>query len=141
MRWERKIERRRFLRELLGSSACLVWGPSRLLSDLGLGAGPGSSLLQIVGEAGHGESAEAVGREYLRSRPLERLLLAACRWTGVLLGLGPPEGDGPPGGRKVEMIRRRIRRDFDRGRTVEVGGWILSLTEARLCALVALSAS
>ena len=34
----------------------------------------------------------------------------------------------------------RIRRDFVSGTTVEVEGWVLSVTEARLCALVALAA-
>jgi hypothetical protein len=38
-----------------------------------------------------------------------------------------------------ENIRRLIRDDYDEGRTVCVDGWILSITEARLCALATLS--
>jgi hypothetical protein len=41
-------------------------------------------------------------------------------------------------------LRRRIdaevQRDFDSGRTVTLNGWILSLTEARQCALFSLQA-
>ena len=35
-------------------------------------------------------------------------------------------------------FRRAVRRDFAEGRTLEVSGWLLSRTEASLCALVAL---
>jgi hypothetical protein len=36
------------------------------------------------------------------------------------------------------FIRRRIRRDFDYGETVRLNGWILSVTEARQCAMFSL---
>lgn len=37
-------------------------------------------------------------------------------------------------------IQDQIRRDFEAGRIVVVGGWVLALTEARQCALYSLSA-
>ncbi len=37
-------------------------------------------------------------------------------------------------------IRDRIRQDFAEGRTTDVNGWILSSTEARLCAITAIAA-
>src|ERR1700720_2887338 len=37
-------------------------------------------------------------------------------------------------------IKEQIRDDFGAGRTVIVGGWVLSETEARQCALYSLSA-
>jgi hypothetical protein len=37
-------------------------------------------------------------------------------------------------------IRRRVRRDFDVDDTVQVDGWLLSMTELRLCALAGLIA-
>ncbi len=39
----------------------------------------------------------------------------------------------------LARLHRQVRRDFELGRTVEVDGWILSITEARLSALVSLS--
>jgi hypothetical protein len=39
------------------------------------------------------------------------------------------------GQERTRFLARRIRADFARGRTVIVHGWILSITEARLCAL------
>jgi hypothetical protein len=37
------------------------------------------------------------------------------------------------------MLLHRHSQDFEHGRFVKVQGWILSVTEARLCALVALT--
>ena len=38
----------------------------------------------------------------------------------------------------ASRLQRQHLDEFARGRTAEVDGWVLSLTEARLCALVAL---
>ena len=35
------------------------------------------------------------------------------------------------------LLRARVREDFGQGRTIRVGGWVLSETEVRLCALAA----
>ena len=35
-------------------------------------------------------------------------------------------------------LEEQVRRDFDSGRTVTLNGWILSVTEARQCALFSL---
>lgn len=40
-----------------------------------------------------------------------------------------------------EGLARRIRRDFAERRTVQLDGWILSLTEARQCALYSILSS
>ena len=37
-----------------------------------------------------------------------------------------------------ERLRARVRLDFQEHQTVKVNGWLLSVTEARLAALVAL---
>jgi len=37
-----------------------------------------------------------------------------------------------------EGVTRRIAMDFEEGHTVQVNGWILSITEARQCALYSL---
>lgn len=77
--------------------------------------------------------ARRVGRAYLDDHPdeaderaLVRLLDEEPGWQGVW--------EGSPA-RIAELARRTIRRDYQRGRTVPVDGWILSRTEARLCGL------
>lgn len=87
----------------------------------------------------HRDSARIIGHEYLRVAPAEAT-------PEVLLTLLV---DRLPAGHRTlriasdrelrEFLLLAARRDFGEGRTVEVGGWIISLTEARLCALTALS--
>jgi hypothetical protein len=36
-------------------------------------------------------------------------------------------------------VLRSVHKDFEDGRVVNLGGWIVSLTEARLCAVAALA--
>lgn len=80
-------------------------------------------------------SARTVGKEYLRRAPEEadRLLLvnaicgSDCELQRALL-------DGDDGRLRI-AVRNRLRRDFADGRTVLLDGWLLSRTEARLCAL------
>lgn len=78
-------------------------------------------------------SAVVVGREILRRQPREltpERLLAELEATGV------------SGGGDVELataLRARVHTDFATGQTLQVHGWLLSRTEARLCALAALS--
>jgi hypothetical protein len=87
----------------------------------------------------HRESAIVVGLEYLQYRPgeadVDRLvdLICLCR----------PERRAELARAKVERLREVLklqqREDFRYSRIVKVHGWILSETEARLCALVALT--
>jgi hypothetical protein len=79
------------------------------------------------------EPARRVGRSYLDDHPEEaderalvRLLDAEPGWQHAW--------EGSPA-RIAAIARRTIRLDYEHGRTVSVGGWILSRTEARLCAL------
>jgi len=84
---------------------------------------------------GHRRSSRIVGRAYLASAPdpcdaasLQRQLLPTDpgRSSALLDDVG----------RLRRYVRGRIEDDFDSGRTVQVHGWVLSETEARLCALV-----
>jgi hypothetical protein len=84
----------------------------------------------------HHASARTVGLEYLRTRPGEadvRLLLEAiCR--------GDRERFRCADAMHVRrLIGEQQCSDFAHGRTVQVDGWILSETEARLCALAAVT--
>ncbi len=40
-----------------------------------------------------------------------------------------------------EMLKNEIKQDFETGKIVIVKGWVLSITEARQCALYSLSES
>src|SRR5947209_10503785 len=82
-----------------------------------LGAGPVRAIgaryrAMQAGERG----AEALRRAILASRPLSERLFGATNPSLATL----------------------VREDFEQGRTVVVDGWILSVTEARQCALFSL---
>ena len=68
------------------------------------------------------QSAAAVGEAYLSGHPQEAD-------ATLLAGALAPGGD----------VRHQVRADFAAGRVVRVDGWLLALTEARLCALAALA--
>jgi hypothetical protein len=59
----------------------------------------------------------------------------------VLLGEAGSEQhrEPPEAGDLLAFFRERFAEDFGRGNTVMIGGWVLSRTEARLCALAVLS--
>ena len=88
---------------------------------------------------GRPASAAAVGRAYLADHPDEadRDRLAAQ------LGAGLRCQDCDPARSDTARLRaglaRQLRADFGQSRVVRVDGWVLSLTEARLCALAALT--
>jgi hypothetical protein len=67
----------------------------------------------------------ALGRAYLRRYPDEAS-------QGRLAGLVPSD---------PVRRARRVRADFAAGRVVSLGGWVLSRTECRYCALHALAGS
>lgn len=89
---------------------------------------------RLVELAGSKEDWARIGRAYLQTDPPEADL---ARLTSELADTL----DGPSFGTREELERRvarAIQADFAGGRLVEVGGWQLSLTEARLCAVTAL---
>jgi hypothetical protein len=132
------MRRRRFLAVVLWSWALGLCRPP------GAGAAPQRGRVRDPAAATladvwvRPDSAAIVGREYLRHAPGEAN-------AQVLLGL---IGSTWPGGaaelrdggteRFRDSLRRQQREDFEHGRVVNVGGWVLSVTEARLCALAAL---
>jgi hypothetical protein len=80
-------------------------------------------------------SARAVGRAYLARFPeegepvaLTRLILEGMAFSGAeASGLGEHE--------LQTRIAARSREDFAEGDIAQIGGWLLSRTEGRLCAL------
>ena len=84
------------------------------------------------------ESARIVGLEYLRVVPIE----ADARQLTKLICSHWQERYGETAHADIAQIKqlllRQQRDDFEKDRIVRVHGWILSETEARLCALAAL---
>ena len=102
------------------------------------------------------------GRRSQRSRRWFLRVMAGTAAGSMLVGPQPPVLSGNAGARAVgaaflrafpaqadvtmltravgrrATVLRRIRRDFEKGRVLVLEGWVLSETEARLCALVAL---
>ena len=105
------IPRRRFLELSAGAAAALVLTP---------GAGPRTGWLDVAAAAN-------VGRRYLRAHPEDREFGDVAALLARSMG-----GDALAG------IRRAVARDFRTQRVVVVDGWVLSRTEARLCAHLAL---
>ena len=80
-----------------------------------------------------------LGQRYLEQAPAEKDIVILVR---EILGRSPATtatADGPGSGVGLRAeVEDRVQGDFAAGRTVLAGGWILSLTEARQCALFSL---
>lgn len=131
------LSRRALLQRLawLGMSATL-------LRTREVGAGASAWLRApsdpVAGLLRHGTSAAVVGTEYLRIRPEEadaEMLRRRC---------GLPDAPSDKFGsaalmRLAEKLLDQHRDDFRAGRVIELGGFTLSVTELRLCAIVSLA--
>ena len=91
-------------------------------------------VLELKDVLDYGPSTELIGKQYLRKVPAERdpallteLIFSTFEWKTFL------EGD------IRILIRNRVKQDFAEDRVVRLGHWILSQTEARLCALTFLA--
>ena len=86
-------------------------------------AKPEPALLSLFRDK---QAAARLGRAYLEGRPSADL--ASLEWPSL-----------PAGGALRRRVARQIRADFAAGRVVCVQGWLLSETEARICAMAALA--
>jgi hypothetical protein len=84
------------------------------------------------------ESARAIGLEYLRIVPAEANVRRLTHLIGSSWYQPYDETAHADIGKIKKILLRQQREDFEKGRIVELQGWILSQTEARLCALAAL---
>ncbi|AOY81254.1 hypothetical protein BJP36_16440 [Moorena producens JHB] len=86
-------------------------------------------LTAFLGQFPHLQHCQGIGLGYLQQYPevgrLEQLLQAITK--DFLL----PDSQSDP----FNWLRNQIRTDFAQKNTVQVEGWILSKTEAQLCAL------
>jgi hypothetical protein len=120
------LTRRRFLLLIAASAGASAAAWRLLVDDRPTGVRPTGVLAELFDDYA---AARAVGREYLKSHAEEegkqRLI--------VLLSL---REDLPPAFLR-ERMRAAVRADYTESRVVLVGGWYLSFSEARLCALTA----
>jgi hypothetical protein len=132
------VHRRNFLRIVLSVGTLVSTG--QLKHHLVTTASPSTDdllTLKLTDFYSDKESARIVGLEYLRTVPTERD-------AGELAKLicSPLDHDQILRASTVEikaLLRHQQREDFENERIVKVNGWILSQTEARLCALAALA--
>jgi hypothetical protein len=99
---------------------------------------PDPAVERLVGLFKHRDSARAIGAAYLALHPAE-----ANTDHLVEVITHPPEDPlliAHAGDAELRAwVRRRQAHDFATGNIVKLDGWLLSATEARLCALAALT--
>lgn len=131
-------ERRAFLVGLLSLGAAALPSISaasqKCLTNGIFGYSPSALLAQTLQNR---ESASVVGRAYLAGisrvpgvEELEQLILSSA-------GISAKEVQSMGHDKLHEQLLRRVQLDFREHQTVKVNGWVLSVTEARLAALVA----
>jgi hypothetical protein len=92
---------------------------------------------RLAGLLHHPESARVVGAEYLRVAEGRN---TAGGLTAELIAELPAPRNTLRGASDDELrhiLAVGARNDFAAGRTIELDGWVMSLTEARLCAIAA----
>lgn len=134
------IDRRKFISNLfsLGGIAVLST-PQRSLAWVSTQAGlnrPGLPLTQLIRQQ---ESARVIGRAYLEAVPAEGNALQLSDTLLESLNLNTENAAALAPEQLHQRLLERVRADFRDGRTIKLQGWILSRTEARLMALIALT--
>lgn len=128
------MRRRGFLSILISSGALIAGWPASGREKLT--AEPIRSLLASLR---HDESAAVVGNAFLRrhageadAQHLATSIAADLRCRGC-------DPRRVSRARLRRAIAEQVREDFAQNRVVDVDGWVLSSTEARLCGLAALA--
>jgi hypothetical protein len=127
--------RRGFLTLLThGLVATAFWQPFRGRRRPAAASQLEEAILETLSDLPMRSSSARIGRSYLDERPGEasssKLLRDLARRVRAADAAAEPN---PSLG-----LTRAIRADFDRGELVNVGGWLLSVTEARALALISL---
>jgi hypothetical protein len=82
-----------------------------------------------------GDAVRAVGEAYLRQLGHDTARESVVAAAGGALKAIDRSRDQPGA---IRALVRAVREDFERGRSVQLEGWILSRTEAEICALTLL---
>ncbi len=125
-------------RTILAGLAAGVAGVAIGLRLYWTGGSAARDAQRLAGLLRHADSAAPLGRLYLAGAPRE----ADPARLVALIGAAQGPALTPISAATDEDLRagleERIRINFTSGARVAVGGWLLSITEARLCALVSL---
>ena len=92
-----------------------------------------------AGGSGDADAAARIGRAYLAANPGEANLDTLLAAIDSALGGGIEAADSDPQG-VLTALQRAVRAEYLRGESVKVQGWVLSVTETRVYALLALAA-
>ena len=129
------IPRREFLWQALSACAAGVLVPAQSAWAVQNGYIDRAATMGAGYFGDQGDAVRAVGEAYLRQlgRDTSReSVVAAAR--GALEAIDRSRDQ--PGA--IRALVRAVRDDFERGRSVQLEGWILSRTEAEICALTLL---
>jgi hypothetical protein len=131
------MPRREFLWHALAACASAALAPVSPVSAVQSGPVDRAATVGAGYFGAQGDAVRAVGEAYLRQlgRDTSRdAVVAAAR--GALDAIDRSRDQAGA----IRALVRAVREDFERGRTVQVEGWILSRTEAEICALTLLGA-
>lgn len=131
------ITRRRFMATVsaLGGTALVVKiRPWRALVSFA----PVSAGERLAGLLTHRDSARVVGNAYLDRVPEEASVSRLVDRISAELPEGRQTVQDASSEELRALLAASVRSDFDEERVVNVYGWVLSPTEARLCALACL---
>jgi len=133
------INRRGFLqRALVYLSGLYLLRPLQVLATPARTTSSDPLLMALANFFVHKESAKVIGRAYLQRVPEEsevsRLVAGIC---SLQVEQHTECAKAAPK-RYRDLLLQQQQQDFEHGRVVSVAGWILSQTEARLCALATL---
>jgi hypothetical protein len=138
MTMSRRMKRRTFLAAGAGVGLSLAW---RSIGSLPFLDPSPSRSERLAGLLAHQEGAHAVGLEYLRVMPQEASQTVLIARVVERLPGGFRTLDEAGDGRLRDLLLRATVEDFGDLETVELQGWVLARTEARLCALASLHES
>jgi hypothetical protein len=138
MRDDHAISRRDFLM-LSAAAAIALLARSQLPALRALSGGEQMLLAtRLAAFFTHKESAKVIGLEYARKYPQEADARVLLDRITTSLNVGDVGLFGAASSNLHGLLVRTMREDFAVDRVVKLQGWVLSVTEARLCALAAL---
>ena len=135
-----RVSRRRFLLAAAGLAVPLALGRLRPWEALVEFDAPslGARLAALLADL---RSASAIGRDYLRAAPGEATVPVLVDAIASDVAGGREALRTATDSEVRELLALRVLQDFEEERVVNLEGWIVAPTEARLCALAALAGS
>ncbi len=130
--------RRAFLLAAAATAAggTLYLGARRRSADVAAASSPWSRWLL---DANNLSAVRRLGEAYLEAQPAEREAETLNALIDKALGASQREGDaGADADAAGVALQRRVREEYARGEVVNLIGWVVSVTEARLYALVSI---